>query len=84
MHSSSSFIMHDDAGTHSMQALLDHMTDYNSAAINIQALSMVHFINPWGMTTEDERRGHEASKPCTPMANTKLDEACCCTATALA
>ena len=51
--------MHDDAGTHSMQALLDHMTDYNAydnaAAINIQALSMVPFINPWGMTTEDER-----------------------------
>ena len=63
MHGSSSFIMHDDAGTHSMQALLDHMTDYNAAGINIQALSMVPFIHLWGMTTEDERRAMKNQSP---------------------
>ena len=43
-----------------MQALIDMRTDYNAydnvSAMNIQALSMVPFINPWGMTTDDERR----------------------------
>ena len=50
-----------------MQALIDMRTDYNAydnaAAINSQALSMVPFINPWGMTTEDERRAMKHQSP---------------------
>ena len=69
-----------------MQALIDMRTDYNAydnvSAMNIQALSMVPFINPWGMTTDDERRAMKQQS--TVMENAKLDEACCYTATALA
>ena len=60
-------LIHNDAGTHLMQALIDRRTDYNAydnvSAINIQALSMVPFINPWGMTTDDERRAMKQQSP---------------------